>query len=61
MNALSGEIGRNEIDRRRRRFLESAAMTLAAAQLVTIGAADAQSSATNSTRVPAITICPGGP
>jgi pimeloyl-ACP methyl ester carboxylesterase len=47
----------DEINHRRRRFLGTAAMTVAAAQLVMIGSADAQSSKVNS--ADAITINPG--
>jgi pimeloyl-ACP methyl ester carboxylesterase len=43
-----------EINHHRRRFLGTAAMTLAAAQLVTIGSADAQSSKAKPADVPAI-------
>ena len=51
----SGEIDREEIDRHRRRFFGTAAMTVAAAQLGMIGAADAQPDPVNSRpRVPAI-------
>jgi pimeloyl-ACP methyl ester carboxylesterase len=49
---LSADIGREEIDPHRRRLLEAAAMTLAAAELGMIGAADAQT--TKSATVPAI-------
>jgi pimeloyl-ACP methyl ester carboxylesterase len=43
-----------EINHNRRRFLRNAAMTVAAARLVTIGAADAQSGKTNPAEVPPI-------
>jgi pimeloyl-ACP methyl ester carboxylesterase len=41
---MSEEINRNQINSDRRRFLRNAAMTIAAAEFVTIGSADAQSS-----------------
>jgi hypothetical protein len=44
-----------QIDAHRRRFLGTAAMTLAAAQLGMIGAAEAQSDAAKTARLPAIT------
>ncbi len=44
----------SEIDHRRRRFFSAAAMTIAAAQLGMGGPADAQTSRTNSTQLPAI-------
>ena len=50
----SGDIGPEEIDRDRRRFLGTTAATLATAQLPTIRSADAQSSQTTSKRAPAI-------
>jgi alpha/beta hydrolase fold len=44
----------DEIDHHRRRFLGAAAMTIAAAQFGISGSADAQTSATNPTQLPAI-------
>jgi len=43
-----------ETDHSRRRFLRNAALTLAAAELATIGSADAQSARTNPAEVPSI-------
>jgi pimeloyl-ACP methyl ester carboxylesterase len=53
-NKLSEETDREEIDHDRRRFFGATAVTLAAAQLGMIGAADAQSTPTNTASVPAI-------
>ena len=51
---LSAEIDWQEINRHRRRFCATTTMTLAAAQLGMIGAANAQSATTTPARVPAI-------
>ena len=51
---LSDELDREAIDRHRRRFLGATAMTLAAAQLGMIGAANGQSPKTKPAALPAI-------
>jgi pimeloyl-ACP methyl ester carboxylesterase len=51
---MSDEINRNQINSDRRRFLRNAAMTIAAAEFVTIGSADAQSSKKTAADVPPI-------
>ncbi len=51
---MHGKKTPDEIDHRRRRFLGAAAMTVAAAQLGMSGSADAQTSGTNATQLPAI-------
>ena len=53
-STLSGKIGREKIDRHRRRLLGTAAMSIAAARLGISGPADAQSTPTNTASVPAI-------
>jgi pimeloyl-ACP methyl ester carboxylesterase len=50
---MSEEIKRDQIKNDRRRFLRNAAMTIAAAEFVTIGSADAQSSKKTPASVPA--------